>query len=227
MKTIDNGKLITGFGMKKRLFPIAALIALLCLMPMFVIWASAQSSGTLSLGISATGVSYGRGKGSCLQASSGLIEAGFPFIPYTFGDTKEIGYVTSTVSYIYNGPESLTLNEEIMVHIHIDGSFRRLSIDETAPITLLEIRGCTSIDSNGVQYCVNAYYAIPSPDVGNIGTVTKTGSNSWWVDASIPVHEQGGPSLCVALWEQGGEPIDGFCIPLYGLEVRCTGTITE
>lgn len=226
MKTIENGKIINGIGMKKKLFSIAAIIALLCLTPMFVIWASAQSE-TLNLDISATGASYGRGKGNCLQASSGSIVAGFPFIPYTFKDTKEIGYVNFTASYIYNGPESLTLNTEIMVHIHIDGSFRRLSIDETAPITLLEIRGCTSIDSEGVQYCVNAYYAIPSPEVGNIGTVTKAGSNTWWVDASIPAREQGGPSLCVSLWEQGDEPVDGFCIPLYGLEVRCTGTITE
>jgi hypothetical protein len=226
VKETVNEKSIAAIGTKKKLFSILTIIALLCLTPL-VIWASAQSSGTLNLDISATGASYGRGKGNCLQASSGSIMAGFPFIPYTFKDTKEIGYVNFTAFYIYNGPESLTLNTEIVVHIHIDGSFRRLSIDETAPITLLEIRGCTSIDLEGLQYCVSAYYAIPTPDAGYIGTVTKTGPNSWWVDASIPASEQGGPSLCVMLWEQGGEPIDGFCIPLYDLELSCTGTITE
>ena len=215
-------QLITGIGMKKKLLPSIAIVAILCLTPMFVIWASAESSGTLNLVISATGVSYGRGKGSCIQASSGSIEAGFPFIPYRFDDTKEIGYVTSTVSYIYNGPESLTLNEEIMVHIHIDGSFRRLNVGEEADITLLEIMGCTSADSEGVQYCVNAYYGIPSPDVGSIGTVTKTSPNTWWIDASVPAFEQwGAASLCV------NSATDGFCIPLYDLELRCTGTITE
>lgn len=209
-----------GIGIKRKLLPISAIVTILCLTPMFVIWASAQSSGTLDLVISVTGVSYGRGKGSCIQASSGSIGASFSSIPYEHYDEKEIGYVTSTVSYSYNGPEPLTLSEEIMVHIHIDGSFRRLDEGGQAAITLLEIMGCTSADSD-VQYCVNAYYGIPSPDVGNIGTVTKTGPNTWWVEASIPASEQcPAASLCV------NSATDGFCIPLYDLEVRCTGTIT-
>ena len=109
-----------------------------------------------------------------------------------------------------------------MVHIHIDGSFKRLNEGEQADITLLEIRGCTSVDAKDVQYCIQAYYGIPSPDVENIGTVTKTGLNTWEIVASIPTREQGGaPSLCV------NNATDSFCIPLYGFEVRCTGTITK
>jgi hypothetical protein len=211
--------------MRKKLISISAIVAILCLTSVFVIWTSAETS-TMNLTITATGGSFGRGKGNCFQASSGTIEVGLLPPAQTYGYTNEIGNVSSTVSYSYD-LASLSLVEEIRVHIHIDGSFRRLSIGETAPITLLEIMGCTSIDSGGVQYCVNANYAIPSPDVGNIGTVKKTGSNTWWVDALIPAHEQGGPSLCVSLWEQGDEPMDGFCIPLYNFEVVCTGEIAN
>jgi hypothetical protein len=213
---------IAGIGMKKKLLPISAIVTILCLTPMFVIWASAQSPEPLNLVISVTDVSYGRGKQSCIKASSGSITASFSTIPYNHYDEKEIGYVTSTVSYSYNGPEQLTLNEEIRVQIHIDGAFRTLNEGEQAAITILMIAGCTSADYQGVQYCVNAYYEIPSPDVGTIGTVTKTSPNTWWVDASIPAPEEwAAASLCV------NSATDRFCIPLYDLEVRCTGTITE
>lgn len=215
--------------MKKKIIQISATVAIFCLSTMFAIWASAESSAALNLDITATGVSFGRGKGNCLQASSGIIEANFPTIPYTYtyDYTKNIGKVTSMVQYSADNLEPLTLEEEIMVHIHVDGSFRTLDEGEWADIILLEIRGCTSVDAEGVQYCISAYEGIPSSDVGNIGKVTKM-DNTWWVTASIPAAtEQGGaPSLCVNRWEQGNI-VDGFCIPLYGLEIVCTGTITK
>jgi len=194
---------------------------------MFVIWASAQSN-TLNLVITATGGSFGRGKGICLQASTGTVEVMFPTNPYTYGyeNTKTIGKVTSEVYYVAENLGTLTLEEEIWIHVHVDVPFRRLNEGESAKITLLEIGGCTSLDLEGVQYCLGAHHAIPSSDVGNIGTVTKTGPDTWGVDALIPAPEQGAQSLCVRQWSEG-EIVDGFCIPLYGFEVMVTGTITK
>lgn len=213
--------------MRKKLISISAIVAILCLTSVFVIWTSAETS-TMNLTITATGGSFGRGKGNCFQASSGKIEVELIPDTYEYRYSRTIGKVNSTVLYSYEDLASLTLVEEIIVHIHIDGSFRRLSIDETAPITLLEIMGCTSVDSNGVQYCVNANYALPPSDIGNLGTVTRLGSDTWWIDALIPAHEQGGPSLCVRQWSGGDEPIDGFCVPpLYNFQVNCTGTIAN
>jgi hypothetical protein len=218
-------KLTTGIGMKKKLLPISAIVAILCLIPMFALWTSAQSSETMNLEINATGVSYGRGKGICLQASSGMIVATLPpeyeYIP----EPKTIGGVTASFSYSYDEslPSPLLLDQYVMVHIHIDGSFRRLNDCDTANIILLEIVGYTSVDPDdpdGVQYSVYAYYGIPSSDVGDIGTVTKSG-NIWEIDALIPASEQWTPSLCV------DSDTDGFCIPLYGFDVVIKGTITN
>ena len=215
-------QLITDFGMKKKLIPIIAIVAMLCLTPMFVIWVSAESSGTLNLVISATGASYGRGKGICLQASSGNIVATLPPKYEYSPEPKTIGGVTAKFSYSYNEslPSPLILDQDLMVHIHIDGSFRRLNDGDTANIILLEIRGCTSVDLDGVQYCVYAYCEIPSSDAGDIGTVTKSGNN-WEINVSMLPSEQWVPSLCV------NSATDGCCIPLYGFEVSCTGTITQ
>ncbi|MHA2408135.1 MAG: hypothetical protein ACXACA_07175 [Candidatus Ranarchaeia archaeon] len=210
-------KLITGMGMRKKLFSISALVAILCLTPMFVMWASAQDTSTLI--IDATG--NFKGKGNCFQASSGTIDALLP-ATYNYDPVmKEIGGVTWDVSYGYaNLPLPLVLVEDIMIHIHIDGAFRRLNVGVPVDITMLMITGCTVTPDDGVQYCVNAY-----SEIGNIGTVTKIGSNSWLVEALISDSERGSVGLCVNDWS-GGEVVDGFCIPLH-FSVKVEGTITK
>lgn len=201
---------------RKKLFPISCIIVLLCLTPIFVIWTFAQTSPTLSLNIDATGA-YQK-KGNCFQASIGTIMVGLDPETNTFGDTKSIGKVESMVTYSYQDLASLTLVVDMLVHIHIDGSFRRLNEGEFADITLMEIRGCTTVDQYGVQYCVYV-------NAGNVGTVTRTGPNEWQVDALIPSPEYGAQSLCVNQWS-GSEVVDGFCIPLYGYESVITGKLT-
>lgn len=215
MKIIENGKSIAAIGTKKKLFLILAIIALLCLAPMFVIWASPQSN-MLSLVIDATG-DFGR-KGNCFQASLGTIDVELSPTTYSYVDEKEIGNVSSSINYGYHDLASLTLVTEITVHIHIDGSFRRLSEGDSAPITLLEINGCTSVSPEGEQYCIYVY-------AGNVGTVTKTGPY-WQVDALIPAPEQGAQSLCVNEWSEG-EVVNGFCVPLHGFTTRIIGTLTK
>ncbi len=215
VKTIKNGKSI-------RAWAFVFVLMLVLLLSSMIIWTSAEPAA-LSLTITATGDF--RGKGDRFRASSGVIVVAFPSTSYTYEYeySKTIDQVTSTVSYIAVNLGTLTLVEEIMVEIGIDGSFRRLSIDETAPITWLFIAGCEAAPDNGFQYCVSA-------SSSNRGTVTRTGSNTWWVDASIPASipgsGQGTPSLCVAECS-GGKVVDGFCIPLYNLQVVCTGIITK
>ncbi len=214
-------KLITGIGMKKKLFPISAIIALLCLTPMFVMWTSAQTPPTLSLTFTATGGNF-RGKGSCLQASSGMIVADLPRGPYPFeldSFTKTIGGISWEATYSYDNTLSLPLNLEvdIMVHIHIDGPFRRLKENVPEDITMLAITGCTLAPVDGVQYCINVH--------SDIGTVTKKG-DTWEVYADFETSNHGSPGLCVSNWI-GGEVDDGFCVPLKDFKVVCTGTITK
>jgi len=119
-------------------------------------------------------------------------------------------------------PLPLDLVTDITVHIHIDGSFRRLNEGVPVDITMLMIGGCTAApEIDGVQYCINAYF-----ETGNIGTVTKTGPSTWLVEALIPEPEQGAPGLCVNQWSDGSV-VDGFCIPLSDFQVEVTGTITK
>ena len=196
----------TSSRMRRKLFSISTIIALLCLTPMLVMWTSASSPPTLSLTIIDATVDFQR-KGNCLQASSGTIEAGLPS-EYYFNDKMEIGGVTREATYSYNALElPLSLVKEVIVHIHIAGSFRKLSVGDSADITLLEIRGCTVIGPEGEQYCVSVgYFEIP-----NIGKVTMTGPNTWLVEASISPSEQWSPSLCVREWP-GTENENSFCI---------------
>lgn len=219
-----KGKLLSGIKLKKKLFPISAIIALLCLTPMFVIWTSALTPPKLSVTFTATGDF--KGKGNCLQAQSGIIYADLPRGPYPVevdSIDKNIGGVSMTASYSYDDalPLPLDLVTDIMVHIHIDGSFRRLNEGVPADITLLTISGCTAApETDGVQYCIHAY-----SETENIGTVTKTLSG-WEVEALIPLPEQGAPGLCVNEWSDGSVA-DGFCIPLSNFQVEISGTITK
>ena len=217
-----KGKLLSGIRLKKKLFPISAIIALLCVTPMFVIWTSALTPPTLSLTFTATGDFTGRG--NCLQAQSGIIYADLPRGPYPVevdSVDKNIGGVSMTASYSYDDdlPLPLDLVTDIMVHIHIDGSFRKLNVGDSADITMLMISGCTAApETDGAQYCINAY-------IENIGTVTKTLSG-WEVKALILETEQGSPGLCVNDWSDGSV-VDGFCIPLSDFQVEVSGTITK
>jgi hypothetical protein len=226
VKTIENGTLINGVGIKKKLFSISAMVAILFLAPMLVIWASAQSPPTLSLNITATGDFSARAR-NCLQAASGAIVADLPPAPYQDKYTKKIGGVSSELTYSYDETLSLPLElvVDITIHIHIDGSFRKLDENVPVDITMLMIGGCTARpDLTGVQYCVNAYWEVSS-DIGSIGTVTRTSPSTWYVDAEFLTSEQGSPSLCVNDWLEGNV-VDGFCIPLKGFRVVVNGTIT-
>jgi hypothetical protein len=191
---------------------------------MFVIMASAQSHWLTFTILDAT-VDL-KGKGSCLRATAGIIEANLPET-YSWSDKKEVGGVMWEPSYSYNleGIELVPfqLVEAIEVHLHIDGSFRRLAENVPEDITMLMIGGCTEDPVDGVQYCI---HAMADSERGYIGTVTRTGPSSWYVDAKFLGFDQGAPSLCVHELI-GGEPKEGFCIPLYDFGVMCTGTITK
>lgn len=220
-----KGKLLSGIRLKKKLFSISAIIVILCLIPMFVIWTSAQVTPPElpTLIIDVTGDF--RGKGNCLQASSGKIDAWLP-PTYNYDPVeKSIGGVTWDVSYGYNFGSSqpttkLALVEDIMIHIHIAGSFRRLNEFDSADITMLMIHGFTATPTSGAQYSVNAY-----SETGYLGEVIKTGSNTWSVVASIPDSEQSPIGLCVTDWVEG-QVVEGFCIPLH-FDVAVEGTITK
>jgi hypothetical protein len=219
-----KGKSLSGIRLKKKLFPISTIIALLCLTPLYVMWTSAQTPPTLNLTFNVAGEF--RGKGNCLQAQSGTIQADLPHGPYPFevdSVDKNIGGLRMEARFSYDAalPLPLDLVTDIMVHIHVDGSFRRLNEGVPAELTLLMISGCTAApETAGVQYCISAY-----SEAENIGTVTKTGSNTWLVEAFIPLTEQGSSCLCVNQWSDGSVE-DGFCISLSGFQVEVSGTIT-
>jgi hypothetical protein len=227
VKAIENGTLITGIRVKKKLFPISAMIVILCLTPMFAIMASAQSYELTLTIVSATADL--RGKGNCYLARLGTIEADLP-TKYSWDDHRSVGVVAWDAFYSYdfanpdNPPISLPLQlvEAIEVHIHIDGSFRRLVEGVPEDITMLIINGCTEEPTDGVQYCV---YAGAYSENGYIGTVTRTGPNEWYVDVAFLSSDQGSPSFCGHEWIEG-EPNEGFCIPLNDFRVTCIGKIT-
>ena len=225
VKKIENKNLITSKRTRKKLLSISAIIAMLCLTPMFVIMASAQSH-ELTLTITYATVNL-KGKGGCLRATSGTIEANLPST-YAWTETKSVGGVTWKADYSYDlseltPPLPLQLVEAIEVHIHIDGSFRRQIEGVPDDITMLIITGCTEEPIDGEQYCV---HASAYSENGYIGTVTRSGPNSWYVDANFLPSDQGSPSLCVHEWV-GGEPKEGFCIPLNDFQIICKGTITQ
>ncbi|UCH01704.1 MAG: hypothetical protein JSV20_07615, partial [Candidatus Bathyarchaeota archaeon] len=157
-----------------------------------------------------------KGKGNRIQASSGTITVEVPS-EYTYEYTKAIGQVTSSGSYSYKDLGPLTLVEKISVQIHIDGSFRRLNVGDTAAITDLYITGYTIVSPDGVQYGAQ----VGSSD---IGTVTMTGPNTWAVEATFQTSEQSPIYLGVARVCEGNVE-DFIPIPLYDFEVVCTGII--
>lgn len=225
VKTIENRKLVCGIGTKKKLFSTIVVIAILFLTPTFVIIASAQSKKlTLNI-ISATADL--KGKGNCCYAKVGTIQANlFPtFDEWT--DGKEVGAVSwdATYRYDFTDPALLPLQlvEAIEVHIHIDGSFRRMIENgPTEDITQLMVAGCTEEPTNGVNYCV---HAMAFYEDGYIGTVRRTGANEWYIEANFLASDQGSPSLCGHEWIDS-QPNEGFCIPLHDFEVEIRGTVT-
>ncbi len=224
MKTIENRKSIGGIGTKKKLFPISIIIAILFLTPAFVIMASAQSKKLTFNIVSATADL--KGKGDCFYATTGEIEAKlFPtFDEWT--DERKVGAVSWDATYRYDFTDAtllpLRLIEAIEVHIHIDGSFRRMIEGSTEDITQLIIAGCTEEPTDGVQYCV---HAMAFYENGYIGEVKRTGANEWSITANFLASDQGSPSLCGHEWV-GSQPKEGFCIPLHDFEVEISGTVT-